>query len=118
LEVEIGVVELMRLTDVGGKPVPVRRQIIDQLDAQRAAGLHAQGRPRAAAFIRPNMEPDTADLPVGVAYPQGRAKHAIDGPPHLGFDKRPIHGGCRLVCMARFRTSRGVQRSCRPMTGP
>ncbi len=97
MEVEIGVVELMRLTDVRGKPVPVRRQIVDQLDAQRVAGLHAQGRPRAAAFIGPDIEPDTADLPVGVAYPQGRAKHAIDGPPHLGLDKRLIHGGRRLV---------------------
>ena len=66
MEMEIGVVELMRLADVGGHPVPVRRQIVDQLDAQRVAGLHAQGRPRAAAFIGPDIEPDAADLAVGV----------------------------------------------------
>ena len=67
VEMEIGVVELMRMADVGGHPVAVRRQIVDQLDAQRLAGLHAQGRTGAAALIGPDIEPDAADLAIGVA---------------------------------------------------
>ena len=102
MEVEIGVVELMRLTDVRGKPVPVRRQIVDQLDAQRVAGLHAQGRTWDAAIIAADVEPDAADVPVGVAYPQGRVQDAVHGAPHLGLDERLIHGGAGLPgCHAR-----------------
>jgi hypothetical protein len=86
MKMEIGVVELMRMANIGGQDVPVRRQIVDEFDAQRFAGLHAQGRPRTAAVIRPHIKPDAADSPVSVRHAQSGVEHTVDGSAHLRLD--------------------------------
>ncbi len=97
VEVEVGVVELVRFADVGRQDVAVRRHVVDQGDLELLARLHAQGRAGAAAFIGAYVEPDPADLAVGIGAAQGGGEHAVDRAAHLGLGERLVHGRNDLV---------------------
>ena len=93
VEVEVGVVELVRIADVGRQVIAVRRKVVDEFDLEFLARLHAQGRAGAAAFVGADAEADAANLAIGVGAADGGREHPVDGAADLRLGERLVH--CR-----------------------
>ena len=66
VEMEVRVVELVRMRGVAGQDIAVGRQVVDEPDLQGLARLHAQRRPQPA-FVSAQVEARAADVAIGVS---------------------------------------------------
>jgi hypothetical protein len=110
VEVEVGVVELVRIADVGRQDVAIRRHVVDQRHLELLARLHAQRGAGAAALIGADVEADPADLAVGIGAADGGGEHAVDRAPALRLGEGLVHCRHDLVRLhaKRRRHHRGV----------
>ena len=90
VEMQVRIVELVRMRGVAGQDIAVGRQVIDEPDLQRFARLHAQRRPQPA-FVSAQVEAHAADVAIGVYATQTSAEHAIHRAANLGLDQRLVH---------------------------
>jgi hypothetical protein len=90
VEMEVRVVELVRMRGFAGHDIPVGRQVVDEPDLQGLARLHAQRRAQPA-FVSAQVEADAADVAIGIGAAQAGAEHAVEGAADLGLDQRLVH---------------------------
>ena len=65
---KIGGVEVMRQRMVLRRGVAIGRHVVDELDAQHIAGLHAQGGSGHGVFVHPHVEPEAANILIAVSH--------------------------------------------------
>src|SRR5439155_5896876 len=75
VEMEVRVVELVRIGGNAGHSIAVGRQVVDEPDLQGLAGLHAQRRGQPA-FVAAQVEAKAADVAIGVGAAQAGAQLA------------------------------------------
>src|SRR4051794_27756359 len=92
------------------REVAIGRHVVDELDAQHIAWLHAQSGPGHGAFVHPHVEPEAANILVAVSHAQNGVEHAICGAADLRLDEWRTGGEAlsypvddRLVLMCRCR---------------
>ena len=91
VEVEVRVVELVRIRGVAGHVVAIGREVVDETNFQCLARLHAQRRSWRPAFVAAQIEAFALDMAIGVGAAQAGAEQAIRRLAHLGLDQRLIH---------------------------
>ncbi len=90
VEMEVRVVELVRMRGFAGHDIPVGRQVVDEPDLQGLARLHAQRRAQPA-FVSAEVEARAADVAIGIGAAQAGAEHTVDGAADPGLDQWLVH---------------------------
>ena len=90
VRMEIGRVEMVRQGHVGRHRIGIRRQVVDELDAENIARPRPQGRTREIALIGPERQPIAADVLVGVSDPQVGSQLPVHRAPDLRFDQQRV----------------------------
>ena len=87
---ESSCVELVRMRGVAGQYVAVGRHVVDELDLQGLARVHAQRRAQPA-FVSAQVEARAADIAIGIGAAQAGAEHTVDGAADPGLDQWLVH---------------------------
>ena len=91
VEMEVRVVELVRVRGIGGHVIAVGWEVVDETNLQCFARLHAQRGSWRAALVTAQIEALAPDVAIGVGAAQAGAEHAVRRPTRLRLDQRLIH---------------------------
>jgi hypothetical protein len=90
VEMQVRVVELVRIRGDGGREIAVGRQVVDEPDLQGLTRLHAQRRGKPA-FVAAQVEAKAADVAIGIGTTQAGAQLSVRRAAGLRLDQRLIH---------------------------